>query len=61
MRLTTIVTRRIIERLLSAQNYRTEIISLIDAEFLDFVLAFFRRVVEAKTAKPVHHDGLVSR
>ncbi|MCE7949304.1 MAG: CfrBI family restriction endonuclease [Chloroflexi bacterium CFX4] len=48
MRLTTIVTRRIIERLLSAQNYRTEIISLIDAEFLDFVLAFFRRVVEAK-------------
>lgn len=48
MRLTNLIVRRTIERLLNGENYRPEILSLIDAEFLDFVIAFFRRVVEAK-------------
>jgi hypothetical protein len=48
MRLTNRVTRRVIEHLLRAENYRTEIVSLIDAEFLEYVIDFFRRVVEAK-------------
>ncbi|PLS67581.1 MAG: CfrBI family restriction endonuclease [Cyanobacteria bacterium M5B4] len=48
MRLTNLVTRRIIERILHAENYRTEIVSLIDAEFLEYVIDFFQRVVEAK-------------
>lgn len=48
MQLTHLVIRRTIERLLNGENYRPEILSLIDAEFLDFVIAFFRRIVEAK-------------
>lgn len=40
LRLTNLIVRRTIERLLNGENYRPEILSLIDAEFLDFVIAF---------------------
>ena len=48
MTLTDVVTERIIRRLLKSQDYRIEIITLINAEFLQYSLDFFRRVVEAK-------------
>lgn len=51
MQLTNLVVRRTIERLLNGENYRPEILSLIDAEFLDFVIAFFCRIVEAKLSQ----------
>jgi hypothetical protein len=48
MTLTDSVTQRIIEKLIKGQDYRIEIVTLIDAEFLQYVIDFFKRVVEAK-------------
>ncbi len=48
MTLTDSVTRRIIEKLIKGQDYRIEIVTLIDAEFLQYVIDFFKKVVEAK-------------
>ncbi len=42
------VTRRIIERLLRGEDYRIEIITLINAKFLQYAVDFFKRIVEAK-------------
>ncbi len=46
--LTDAVTQRVIEKLLRGQDYRIEIITLIDAEFLQYAIDFFKRVVDAK-------------
>jgi hypothetical protein len=51
MTLTDVVVKRIIRRLLKSQDYRTEVVQLINAEFLQFAINFFRRVVEAKLKK----------
>lgn len=48
MTITDNVTQRIIERLLKGQDYRIEIITLINAEFLQYAIDFFKQVVEAK-------------
>lgn len=48
MTLTDSVTKRIITKLIKGQDYRIEIVTLIDAEFLQYVIDFFKRVVEAK-------------
>jgi len=48
MTLTDSVTQRIIEKLIKGQDYRIEIVTLIDAEFLQYVIDFFKRVVDAK-------------
>ncbi|MFQ3536574.1 MAG: CfrBI family restriction endonuclease [Aggregatilineales bacterium] len=56
MQLADLVVRRIIERLLSGENYRTEIVKLIDAEFLEFAVDFFRSVVSAKLGQPAAAD-----
>jgi len=42
------VTKKIIRRLLNGKDYRIEIITLINAQFLQYVIDFFRQVVDAK-------------
>jgi hypothetical protein len=48
MTLTGIVIKNIIRKLLAGEDYRSEIIALIDAEFLQYAIEFFKRIVEAK-------------
>ncbi len=48
MPITESVIREIIKRLLKGQDYRVEIVALINAEFLQYAIEFFKRVVEAK-------------
>lgn len=48
MRLTKQIAQNIISRLLKGQDYRIEIIALINAEFLQFAISFFERIVQAK-------------
>ena len=48
MRITEQVTKNIIRKLLKGEDYRIEIVTLIDAEFLQFVVDFFKKVVDAK-------------
>ena len=48
MTLTGIVIKNIIRKLLSGQDYRSEIVTLLDAEFLQYVVDFFKRVACAK-------------
>jgi len=48
MTLTEQVTKNIIKRLLNGQDYRIEIVALINAEFLQFAIDFFKKVIEAK-------------
>lgn len=42
------ILQNIIARLLKGQDYRIEIIALINAEFLQFAVSFFEKVVQAK-------------
>jgi len=46
--LTDNVTKRIISKLINGLDYRIEIVALIDAEFLQYVLDFFKQIVDAK-------------
>jgi len=48
MKLQDIVTQRVIRRLIHNVDYRVEILSLIDAEFLQYVIDFFKKIVAAK-------------
>lgn len=48
MTLTEAVTKRIITRLMKGQDYRIEIVTLINAEFLQYVINFFKKIVEAR-------------
>ena len=48
MTLTQQVTKNIIKKLLKGDDYRIEIVTLINAEFLQFVIDFFKRIAEAK-------------
>ena len=48
MTLTQQVTKNIIKKLLKGEDYRIEIITLINAEFLQFAIDFFKKVAEAK-------------
>ena len=50
MTLTDQVIKNIIKRLVKGQDYRIEIVALINAEFLQFAIDFFKKVVEAKLA-----------
>ena len=57
MTITGIVIKNIIRKLLAGEDYRAEIVALIDAEFLQYVIEFFSRVVEAKLKnRPVTID-----
>src|SRR3989338_222564 len=48
MTITEQVVKNIIRKLLKGEDYRIEIVTLIDAEFLQFVVDFFKKVVDAK-------------
>ena len=48
MTLTEQVAKNIIRKLLKGEDYRIEIVVLINAEFLQFVIEFFKKVVAAK-------------
>lgn len=48
MTITEQVAKNIIKKLLKGEDYRIEIVTLIDAEFLQFVVDFFKKVVAAK-------------
>jgi len=48
MRLTDEVIKKIIHKVLEGEDYRIEVITLIDAEFLQYVIEFFKKVVDAK-------------
>jgi len=50
MTLTDQVVKNIIKRLIKGQDYRIEVVALINAEFLQFAIDFFKKVVEAKLA-----------
>ena len=42
------VTKNIVAKVLQSQDYRIEVVNLINAEFLQFAIDFFKQVVEAK-------------
>ncbi|TAE47484.1 MAG: CfrBI family restriction endonuclease [Cytophagales bacterium] len=48
MKLTQEVTKNIISHLIKGEDYRIEIVALINAEFLQFSLNFFEKIIEAK-------------
>ena len=48
MTLTDQVIKNIVTRVIKSQDYRIEIVNLINAEFLQFSIDFFKKVVEAK-------------
>lgn len=48
MTLTEAVAKNIITKLLKGQDYRIEIVTLINASFLQYVIEYFKKVVEAK-------------
>ena len=48
MTVTGVVIKNIIRKLLTGQDYRSEIVTLLDAEFLQYVVDFFKRVACAK-------------
>ena len=48
MTVTGIVIKNIIRKLLAGQDYRSEVLTLIDAEFLQYVVDFFKRIAWAK-------------
>ena len=57
MTFTRLVRKNIIRKLLTRQDYRSEVLTLIDAEFLQYVVDFFKRIVKAKLNKePVTAD-----
>jgi len=48
MTLTEQVAKNIIRKLLKGEDYRIEVVSLINAEFLQFSIDFFKKIIEAK-------------
>lgn len=48
MTITDQVVKNIIRKLLKGEDYRIEIVTLINAEFLQFAIGFFKLIVEAK-------------
>ena len=48
MTVTGIVIKNIIRKLLAGQDYRSEVLTLINAEFLQYVIDFFKRIAWAK-------------
>ena len=48
MTITTAVVRTIIRKLLAGEDYRVDVVALLDAEFLQYVIEFFGHVAAAK-------------
>jgi hypothetical protein len=57
MTLTDQVTKNIIRKLLKGEDYRIEVVTLINAEFLQFAIGFFKKIIQAKLqSKDITHD-----
>jgi DNA-dependent RNA polymerase auxiliary subunit epsilon len=48
MTITEQVAKNIIKKLLRGKDYRIEVVTLINAEFLQFAIDFFKQIVDAK-------------
>lgn len=48
MTLTDQVIKNVIRKLIKGEDYRIEIVTLINAEFLQYAIDFFKKIVEAK-------------
>ncbi len=48
MTITDAVVQKIIRKLVHGDDYRIEVTTLINAEFLDYAISFFKQVVDAK-------------
>ena len=48
MKITEQIVKNIIWKLLQGKDYRIEIVTLINAEFLQFAIEFFKKVIDAK-------------
>jgi len=48
MTITEQVAKNIIKKLLKGEDYRIEVVTLINAEFLQFSIDFFKKIVDAK-------------
>ena len=48
MTITEQVVKNIIKKLLRGEDYRIEVVTLINAEFLQFAIDFFKKIVDAK-------------
>ena len=48
MTLTEQIVKNIITRIIKSEDYRIEIVNLINAEFLQFSVDFFKKIVSAK-------------
>lgn len=48
MTLTEQVAKNIIRKLLKGEDYRIEVVTLINAEFLQFTIEFFKKIIDAK-------------
>lgn len=46
--LTEQVAKNIIKKLINGEDYRIEIVTLINAEFLQYTIDFFKRIIDAK-------------
>lgn len=46
--LTEQVAKNIIKKLINGQDYRIEIVTLINAEFLQYTIDFFKKIIDAK-------------
>lgn len=51
MTLTDAVTKKIIIKLIKGQDYRVEIVTLINATFLQYAIEYFKKIVDAKIKK----------
>ena len=51
MTITGAVIKNIIRKLLAGEDYRAEIVALIDAEFLQYIIEFFRSRCSYKVEK----------
>jgi hypothetical protein len=48
MKLVNQIVKNIITRVIKSQDYRIEVVNLINAEFLQFAIDFFKKIVNAK-------------
>jgi len=48
MTITEQVAKNIIKKLIKGEDYRIEVVTLINAEFLQFAIDFFKRIIDAK-------------
>ena len=47
------ITKNIIRKLIAGEDYYSEILNAIDADFLQYIVDFFKRIVKAKLSKVI--------